>query len=1052
MQNKEIFLIPYSHLDTQWRWEYPTTIKKYIKNTIDENLILFEKYPHHRFNFTGAIRYAMMKDYYPEGFAEVKRLIADGRWALAGTCLDETDALVPSSESMIRNILYGHRWQMREFGRSSRDYMIPDCFGFPGNMPTVLAHCGIHGFSSNKLTWGSAVGIPFEIGVWEGPDGSGIVSALNPCRYDSRLFPVIPLNPGRLARLKRLGRKNGVWKSFQYYGVGDIGGAPTEGSVKRALASMRYYAGKAGGMTVRQGSADEFFAGITAAERGRMDRYRGDFLLTNHSAGTITSAAIMKRWNRMNEQAAFAAEAASLAALLFAGQPYPSDKIGAAWTRMIAGQMHDILPGTSTPTAYEYAHNDEVTALKTWDAILEDAAGALAPRVKGDGGILLFNALAQERRDPVDLVLDLPATWSPGLVSLESWEGDRYPGELKKNEDGEFHLTFIPSLAPVSWTRFSLREAAKTETSPDDPVVLTRDDGGYFMENSLYRVGVSAAGLVYSVYHRILDRELLQKPLAYEFQREKPRQFPAWNMDWRDRRRAPFKRIEGGSTVEVREEGPLRVTLRVTATLGDSRLVREISLAAGAEQVDFTEKIRWRETGCSLKLAVTAALENPVFTTNRETSRVDRDVNHKKIFEVPSRLWADLSGGGYGLSLLEDSKYGWDRPAENTIRMTLLYTPAVRLFNGFRDQKYHDWGDHTVRYALYGHEGDWRGTDKPARAFNQPVRAFQVKTESSSRTRDAFSLVRLSTDQLGVMALKKSEEDDSIILRLYEREGRRARGTVAFPFPVRDVFEVNGLEEPTAPVAAQGSGFEAVLEPNGIRAFRVNLEKPTPPASPGFEPLPLEHNCRLFGRNGEAGEALFPREITPERLRAGGMEFVLTPDEDFNALGCAGQSVAVSRGFNTLSLLAGAEKGREALFQWLDGGGLVIGRESLHVSSFTGFAGQWDRRIWQRPPRHHLKNRRDYAWLNRCIGVEPGFINGDRFEWAAGHTHRNGEDQPYRLGYLYHLVLPVPEGAASLVLPGTGDGEGTVYLAAATLWNREAVVKGCRLRRDKFDF
>jgi len=226
---KEIFLIPYAHLDTQWRWEYPTTINKYIKNTLEENIRLFEKYPaEHRFNFTGALRYQMMKEYYPEQFEKVKQYIKEGRWSFTGSCLDETDTLTPSVESMIRNILYGDRWAKAEFGENEdRTHMIPDCFGFPANMPSVLAHCGIKGFHTQKLTWNSAVGIPFEIGIWEGPDGNGIVSALNPGSYVAPLIPPVHRSPRRLKRLEKLGEKNGIWKSFQYYGVGDIGGRKT---------------------------------------------------------------------------------------------------------------------------------------------------------------------------------------------------------------------------------------------------------------------------------------------------------------------------------------------------------------------------------------------------------------------------------------------------------------------------------------------------------------------------------------------------------------------------------------------------------------------------------------------------------------------------------------------------------------------------------------------------------------------------------------------------------------------------------------------------------
>ncbi len=469
INKKEIFLVPYAHLDTQWRWEYPTTIKKYIKNTMEANIYLFDKYPEHRFNFAGAIRYAMMKEYYPEQFKKVKNYIEEGRWNFAGTCLEETDPLTPSVESMIRNILYGDRWAKKEFGKSSRDYLLPDCFGFPANMPTVLTHCGLQGFSTQKLTWGSAVGIPFEIGLWKGPDGSELLSALNPGEYVAHLNQPVQSDHKQLQKLNALGTKNGIWKCFQYYGTGDIGGAPTEGSVKQAIESIQQTAKEDSEIVVKQGSPDEFYSEITEQEKEKMDRYSGDLLLVNHSAGTLGSAAIMKRWNRKNEQMAFAAELAAVMALSIAGIPYPNEKIKSAWSRIIGNQMHDILPGTSTPIAYEFSHNDEVTALNTWTTIIQDSATAISPFVEGNGEILLFNPVGESRKDGVDIeLLEWDEKNNSHAMILDA-EGNSLPLQVIKNAMGKFQATFIPELKPFSWSRFSvsINETVNMDSIPN---------------------------------------------------------------------------------------------------------------------------------------------------------------------------------------------------------------------------------------------------------------------------------------------------------------------------------------------------------------------------------------------------------------------------------------------------------------------------------------------------------------------------------------------------------------------------------------------------------
>src|SRR3984885_12282507 len=180
-----LYVVGYAHLDTEWNWDYVTTIGQYLPRTMLDNFRLFEKYPHYIFNFTGANRYMMMKEYYPKDYQKLKEYIAAGRWYPAGSSMEEGDANMPSGEALIRQVLYGNEFFRKEFGVASAEFMLPDCFGFQASLPSVLAHCGVKGFSMQKLTWGSAVGIPFNVGVWVGPDGKSVVAALNPLSYTS---------------------------------------------------------------------------------------------------------------------------------------------------------------------------------------------------------------------------------------------------------------------------------------------------------------------------------------------------------------------------------------------------------------------------------------------------------------------------------------------------------------------------------------------------------------------------------------------------------------------------------------------------------------------------------------------------------------------------------------------------------------------------------------------------------------------------------------------------------------------------------------------------
>src|ERR1700751_5572935 len=208
-----LYVVGYGHLDTEWRWEYPQVINEYIRKTMEDNFKLFDKYPHYVFNFSGANRYRFMKEYFPEDFAKVKVYVNEDKWFPAGSSMEEGDVNAPSAEAIIRQILYGNDWFREEFGKASAEYMLPDCFGFPSSLPTILAHSGVKGFSTQKLTWGSSAdaggpestektpeGTPFDVGVWVGPDGESVLAGLNPGSYSSGIYsdltqPLAPLPP-----------------------------------------------------------------------------------------------------------------------------------------------------------------------------------------------------------------------------------------------------------------------------------------------------------------------------------------------------------------------------------------------------------------------------------------------------------------------------------------------------------------------------------------------------------------------------------------------------------------------------------------------------------------------------------------------------------------------------------------------------------------------------------------------------------------------------------------------------------------------------------------
>lgn len=182
---KVLYVVGTAHLDTQWRWTIQTTIDDYIKNTLDDNFLLFEEYPNYTSSFEGAFRYMLMKEYYPNRYNTMANYINQGRWQVAGSTLENGDMNIVSPESLIRQTLIGNNYFEDEFNKRSTDVYLPDCFGFSYTLSTWATHYGLNGFSTQKLTWGSAVGIPFNLGVWQDPDGSSIIAALNAGSYVS---------------------------------------------------------------------------------------------------------------------------------------------------------------------------------------------------------------------------------------------------------------------------------------------------------------------------------------------------------------------------------------------------------------------------------------------------------------------------------------------------------------------------------------------------------------------------------------------------------------------------------------------------------------------------------------------------------------------------------------------------------------------------------------------------------------------------------------------------------------------------------------------------
>jgi alpha-mannosidase len=1108
-----LYIVNYAHLDTEWRWEYPQVIDEYLTKTMRNNFALFEKYPHYIFNFTGANRYAMMKEYFPADFARLKQYVAKGRWFPAGSSVEESDVNSPSAESIFRQILYGNDFFRREFGKASNEYMLPDCFGFPASLPSILAHAGIKGFSTQKLSanWQPAPrvggpdspektpeGIPFNVGIWEGPDGKTIIAALNPSSYGSQVYTDLSKNnpPEEISdreytwnwpeRVNIDGQVTGVFADYHYVGTGDTGGSPHEDTVKllEAIATRattllppyrrtRERPGEApapprptqpmrvgdGPLRVVQSNADQIFLDVKPGETSKMPRYKGDLELINHSAGSITSEAYQKRWNRTNEVLADAAEKSSVAAMWLGGRPYPQERLNRAWRLVLGGQFHDIMAGTATPKSYEYAWNDDVIAMNQFAGALtsgtEAVASAMDTQVQGTP-IVVFNPLNIDREDVVEADLEFKGG-APGQVRVVGADGKEVPSQIRAGSHGDVAVLFPARVPSVGYAIFDVQPVASSGNNSE----LKASEST--LENARYRVSIDHNGDVFSVFDKKLNHELLSGPIRLAISTDNPEHWPAWNMDFQDEQREPRAYVSGSPQIKVVENGPARVALEVTRETEGSKFVQTVRLAAGGagNRVEFALATDWQTKNANLKAVFPLVASNKNATYNWDIGVVQRPNEDDRQFEVATHQWIDLTdqSGAFGATVLTDKKYGSDKPSDNTVRLTLIRTPGTR--GGYQDQGTQDIGHHEIVYGLAGLEGYWlkSETDWEAYRLNTPLFAFE-SPKHSGKLGKSFSLLKTSSSRVRVLAMKKAEGSDDVVVRVVETSGKDQRGVrVSFASPAAAAREIDAQERNIGAASLQGGALVTTLAPWQPRTFAVKLgPAPARAALPVSQPVTSSYDASVASADGHPGTGCFdcsmeainapqgnalPAEMLPREVNFNGIRFALAPAASGtpNAITARGQNINLPAGqFNRVYLLAASYTGgpNNDGFPRLPNADTKVtfrvGDQSvdLNIQNWTGYVGQWDNRLWQQRSRQvpitttgNSSPQQPGAPATRTVTsweftgqLVPGFIKRDDIAWFASHRHGDdGSNQAYEYSYLFAYPLDLPGGAKTITLP-----------------------------------
>jgi len=1036
-----LYLIATAHLDSQWNWTVQDTIRRFVPDTFRANFKYFEQYPHYTFSFEGPIHYMWFKEYYPEEWATVQKYVADGRWRLAGSWLNAADVNVPSPEALMRQALYGQRFFRQEFSKESQDIFLPDCFGFGFALPSIAAHSGLAAFSTQKLTWGSAVPIPFPIGRWKGVDGSTIVAVLKPGDYVTQIRSDISVDPKWTNDLTSLG--NGRQVAVRFFGTGDTGGAPAAESVdwlEKALANPN------GKVEIRVTSPDQLSRDLNPAEKSALPEYEGELLLKTHGVGCYTSQAAMKRFNRMNELLADSAERAAVAADWLAGLTYPSERLRGAWYRVLWHQFHDDLTGTSIPQAYMFSWNDELSAANQFAGVLTSSANAVAGLLETEAmgtPLVVYNPLAAARSDLVEATVQLRVPVPAAIRVIDRVSGRDMPVQILDRQGNQAHILFLANVPSIGFKVFEVRAEA-----PPQPAISGLKVTMSSLENSRYAVKLDANGDLASVYDKEAAHELLSAPVRLELRNDPSPDKPAWRILYETITSAP-REYPAVPAVRIAERGPVRAALEITRKAAGSTFVQRVMLTDGGDRVDVENLVDWKSPNTLLKASFPLAASNPRATYDLGLGTIERGNNSADRYEVPAQKWADLtdSGGTFGAAILNDSKYGWDKPADHVLRLTLLHTPLPKAYPY---QSSNDLGRHHFVYAIAGHHGDWRSGRIPARAaaLNQPMVAFQTTPHAGLGT--VFSMLTLddANGQIAVAALKKAEDEDEIVLRLQEQYGRPARTRIKLPGEIAAVREINAVEEILGDFPATKNEMVVELKPYQPRSFALRLKRRSA-ASPARAAATLSLPFNLDGISTDANRTdgdfdgkkhTLAAELLPQELDLGGVPFKLgsgapgTP----NVLIPKGQRITLPPAmYNRLYLLAAAVGGDVTTSIGIGRAGAGLGMQAITVREWEGAIGQWDSPLRElralrepfipangkTPSASEIRADMIVPWdpgtfaVGNLDQIRPGFVKRDEIGWIGTHRHAADGNQVCISSYLFVYEIDLPAATREILMP-----------------------------------
>lgn len=789
-------VVGHTHIDVAWLWRLKHTREK-AQRSFSTVLRLMEQYDEYIFLQTQPQLYKYIKNDCPQIYEGIRKRIQEGKWEPDGGMWVEADCNIPSGEALVRQFLHGTRFFEREFGKKCEYLWLPDVFGYSWALPQILKLCEIDTFMTTKISWNQYNSIPADLFKWRGIDGSEILTYFIETPDDhADINARFSTYNGVLTPFTILGS----WKKFKNkelskdvliaYGYGDGGGGVT-----RDMLEMRRAADRIPGLPhVKTTTAGEFFRKLHKNIE-ETDRYvhtwDGELYLEYHR-GTYTSQSYNKKTNRSLENKLAQLEWLSSAAYAL-GETYEQERLNDCWECVLLHQFHDIIPGSSIREVYEDSHVNYQAAGECADEVKERVLGTLVKEQENIFGIYSSNSYGGKE------LVSVP-------VAAEGMFTDEKENVLPSQKEKDGYLVLVDTV-PFGFQNITFH-TGKQEELPESFVVSENS-----VETPFYSISWNQDGQLTGLYDKEAGRNVLAEGMlgnVLEIYEDKPVQYDAWDVDIFYTQKK--ETVKADAPAQVIEMGSLRTIVRFHYKYRHSVIIQDMILYRDLKRIDFRTQADWHEDHRLLKTAFYTDIRSTKATYDIQYGHVERPTHWNNSwdwarFEVCGHKWADLSEEGYGVSLLNDCKYGYSIK-DNGIKLSLLKSAK------YPDTEA-DMGSHEFTYSLYPHTGAvvQGGTIEQANQLNLPAQVVKGGFEELRR------IVRVSTDGVQIDAVKKAEDEECLIVRMHECRGGRHEVRLESEFPVKRIVPCNLLEHDCGE-ATEGSRVDFVIKPFEIKTFK----------------------------------------------------------------------------------------------------------------------------------------------------------------------------------------------------------------------------------------